>query len=78
LRQHGIGQNNVKSQFCVWGDVGIEDGGGFEEEVYGEALPTSPNLSSEDEDEGGDEYLSSHSYSWTQIRLVMLFFTFFM
>jgi hypothetical protein len=50
------------------GDVGIEDGGGFEEEVNGEARPTNPNLSSEDEDEGGDEYLSSHSYSQTQIR----------
>jgi hypothetical protein len=77
LRLHGIGQNNVKSQFCVLGDVGIEDGGGFEEEVHGKARPTSPDLSSEDENEGGDEYLSSHSNRQTQIRLVMLLFYIF-
>jgi hypothetical protein len=67
LRLHGTGQLTVKSQFCVFGDIGTE-AQGFEDDVDGEEQTQSDALSSEDEDEGdGDEELEA-CYSQKQIR----------
>jgi len=48
LRLHGTGQLTVKSQFCVFGDIGTE-AQGFEDDVDGEEQTQSDALSSEDE-----------------------------
>jgi hypothetical protein len=68
LRLHGTGQHTVKSQFCLMGDIGVEDQGGrgFEDNINEEERSQSPTLSSADEDDGDEE--SVNSYSQMQIR----------
>ena len=65
MRLHGTGQLTVKSQFCVFGDIGTEEQG-FEDDIEGKEPTQSDPLSSEDEDEGGEELEAC--YSQKQIR----------